>query len=602
MRERVCPECDKICDDEFCPTCEVRTLILSTREEVDPLLGVLLDGRYRVESLLGRGGMGAVYKAEHVAMRKTVAVKVVRSDLSANLEAAKRFHREARAASMLSHPHTIRVFDFGQAPDLTLYMVMEFLDGRSLGQLVFAEGSLAPERAVRIAGEIARSLIEAHGAGLAHRDLKPENVMLLDAAGHPDFVKVLDFGIAKFLSGSSGISAVTRTGAVVGTPHYMAPEQASAPSGLTSAVDIYALGVILFEMLSGELPFQGQTPVEVLMAHASRPVPELPADTRVPESLAALLAQMLAKEPGERPVAEELVTMFDAIGEELRGGTAAVVRPTGAGQAGVAPKPSTLDWSRGQRPGSESGSAVSGEGRDSAPDWERPASSRRFWILGAMALLTALGLGSLRFLVTEEAREGEHGASEATPGPTAASSAAEPLRPAAEAKVEAPPPTFVAHFASTPAGANVSYEGVVIGTTPFSFTFPGPARVAALSFRLDGYRRRIVEQRLAEGAEIKVVLQADPAKVEPETPAERSVDTASPPAAKLAPKVTPTVTPTARVSPKARAKPRVAAPRPVEPKKKTATPRPAVAPPSPAPAPAVVTPKPAPARPEMLDL
>jgi serine/threonine-protein kinase len=159
-----------------------------------------------LESLVGRGGMGAVYRAIQIAMNKPVALKVVRPEFVANLETAKRFHREAKAASTLSHPHTIRVFDFGQTPERELYMVMELLPGQSLGRVLREEGRLSHPRAVAITAQVASSLTEAHERGLVHRDLKPDNVFLLEVGSERDFVKVLDFGIAKFLSGSSGDS------------------------------------------------------------------------------------------------------------------------------------------------------------------------------------------------------------------------------------------------------------------------------------------------------------------------------------------------------------------------------------------------------------
>jgi serine/threonine protein kinase len=280
---------------------------------IDPLIGKVFDGRYRVESLLGQGGMGAVYKAIQIAMNKTVAVKVVRSELASNVEAARRFHREAKAASRLSHPHTIRVFDFGQTKDRELFMVMEYLDGRSLSELLAEEGRIPAARVAKIGGEIVQALIDAHELGFIHRDLKPDNVMLLAMPRDPEFVKVLDFGIVKFLSGSSGDSAMTRTGAVIGTPQYMAPEQARASRHLSTATDIYALGIIFYRMLSGQLPFTGETPVEVLMAQVTEAVPPLPDDTGIPDTLRELVLRMLRKEPKERPGAEDVLDTLEAI-------------------------------------------------------------------------------------------------------------------------------------------------------------------------------------------------------------------------------------------------------------------------------------------------
>jgi serine/threonine-protein kinase len=400
----------------------------------DPLLGRLLDERYRIQSLLGRGGMGAVYRALHVSMNKVIAVKVVRPELCDTLEAAKRFHREARAASMLSHPHTIRVFDFGQTDDRMLYMVMEYLDGRSLAKVI-AEGPLPAERALRLAGEVAQSLVEAHERGLVHRDLKPENILLLDAAGHPDFVKVLDFGIAKFLTGSSGVSSVTGTGAVVGTPYYMAPEQASAPQGLTAAVDVYALGVILYEMLTGHLPFRGDTPMEVLMAHVTGPVPELPPDLVVSAALSDLLRRMLSKSPEQRPTAQALLGELAA----LRAGENGVTAPGSFGATGPRSPASGAASAAEEAPTRAAPSPGSAPGETGA--LEALVAPRRaawsLWLAGLLALVVAAVL-AWRLLGTE--------------GPAAPSTAPSAVeQPAAGDPAPRPAPAPVVAPAATPA-------------------------------------------------------------------------------------------------------------------------------------------------------
>ena len=315
MSHRVCPECDCHGEEEICPECGTRTLYADANApQVDPRIGQVFDGRYRIDGVLGRGGMGKVYRATQISMNNTVAVKVVDADQRDPLQAAKRFHREAKASSMLTQPHSVRIFDFGQTENHELFMAMELLDGRSLGDLLDEQHRLPVGRAIKIASEISQSLIEAHALGLIHRDLKPENVILVAVPRDPDFVKVLDFGIAKFLSGSVGDTSLTRTGAVIGTPHYMAPEQTGALGELTTAVDIYALGVLLYEMLAGVLPFPGDNPVEVLMAHMHTQLPPLPPEVELPPALHDLLLRMLEKIPQGRPSAEQV---FDEL-ERLR--------------------------------------------------------------------------------------------------------------------------------------------------------------------------------------------------------------------------------------------------------------------------------------------
>lgn len=310
---RLCPECDARTDDEVCPKCGTRTYLEAESDAgIDPLLGQVLDQRYRIEARIGRGGMGTVYRAVQIAMNRTVAVKVMNPELARNNEAVKRFHREARAATAFEHPHAIRLIDFGQAKTRELFMVMEFLRGRELSKVIREEAPFPVERAAKVGAEIGKALAAAHGVGLMHRDMKPDNVFLLDTAGDHDFVKVLDFGIAKFVSGS-GDSTMTRTGQIVGTPQFMAPEQAKPGAALTPAIDVYALGVMLFTMLTGKHPFTGTTPLDALLAHINQPVPELPTALALPNDVRALTRRMLAKEPALRPSADEVVVALERV-------------------------------------------------------------------------------------------------------------------------------------------------------------------------------------------------------------------------------------------------------------------------------------------------
>lgn len=310
MSLRICPECDLKTQATHCPRCGTKTFI-AQRGTNDPYIGKIFEGRYRIEALIGKGGMGCVYRAVQTAMDKVVAIKLIQGERASDPNTIKRFHREAKAASLLSHPHTIKVFDFGQTEDGDLYMVMEYLEGKSLTKLLQMEGRLSVFRALKIAGDVAQSLAEAHALGIAHRDLKPDNIMLLEVFGDRDFVKVLDFGVAKILRGdSSDEFDVTQDGAMVGTPHYMAPEQARCEKHITPAVDIYALGVILYQMLAGIRPFDGPSTVSVLMSHVNEPVPELPLDCPASPNLRQLVRRMLSKNPKDRPSATELIEAF----------------------------------------------------------------------------------------------------------------------------------------------------------------------------------------------------------------------------------------------------------------------------------------------------
>jgi len=250
--------------------------------------------------------MGRVYVADQTAMKRRVAVKVILletvPDANARLDLLRRFQREAMAASRLQHPNTVRVFDYGASDDGLLFLAMELLVGPSLAKVLRRDGRLSPQRTVRIGVQICKSLAEAHGQGIVHRDLKPENIILTDVAGEPDFVKVLDFGIAKFAMPGAE-SNLTRSGTVLGTPNYMAPEQAlGQPVG--PAADLYSLGVILYHCLTGKQPFSGDTPLAIMMKHAHEPPPPLSRDgplPDVPPALERVVMMLLAKRPEDRP-------------------------------------------------------------------------------------------------------------------------------------------------------------------------------------------------------------------------------------------------------------------------------------------------------------
>jgi eukaryotic-like serine/threonine-protein kinase len=237
----------------------------SSVSDKENLTGQLIDGRYQIDYVLGVGSMGIVYGARHAAVGKLVAIKALRAHLASDAEAIQRFNAEATAATSIGNQHIVETYDFGRLPDGTAYMVMEYLEGRSLAELIEDFSPLSLERITKIAVQIAEALNAAHLAGIVHRDLKPDNIFLCERETDPDFVKILDFGIAKF-----GVSQarLTQAGAVFGTPAYMSPEQAlgKATDGRT---DVYALGVMLYEMTCGRVPFSGENAIAVLSMHAN---------------------------------------------------------------------------------------------------------------------------------------------------------------------------------------------------------------------------------------------------------------------------------------------------------------------------------------------
>ena len=229
----------------------------------DPMIGQTIDGRYIVESLLGEGGMGTVYAARHAIIDKRVAIKVLRKEAAADESSAQRFIIEAKAASKIGHQNIVDITDFGVLPAGNAYFVMEFLDGPTLGKLVHELKHIPPARAVAISIQVARGLAAAHEKSIIHRDLKPENIFVLEKDGIADFVKIVDFGIAKDVKAGKRLTAV---GMVLGTPEYMSPEQATGQES-DHRVDQYALGCIFYEMLTGDVPFKGENAPKTLTRH-----------------------------------------------------------------------------------------------------------------------------------------------------------------------------------------------------------------------------------------------------------------------------------------------------------------------------------------------
>jgi len=274
----------------------------------DPLIGRIVAGKFRVESLIGEGGMGMVYKATQVNLDKTIVLKVLRPSLISDERTVQRFQREARAASRLNHPNSIAVIDFGQSPeDGSMYIAMEYCAGHDLHHLLSHE-RLDETRIVRIVSQVLSALAEAHAHGVIHRDLKPENIMVEQRRGEPDFVKVLDFGIAKITdnTGEEG-QALTRAGFVCGTPEYMSPEQAKGAT-IDARSDLYAVGVILYQLVTGLLPFDSESAVGFATAHLTQQVPPLRKrnpEARCSPGLERLIMSALAKDPEQRPQSAE---------------------------------------------------------------------------------------------------------------------------------------------------------------------------------------------------------------------------------------------------------------------------------------------------------
>ncbi len=303
----LCPSCNREVGNaaKYCPACGA-SIVHGPAE--DAYTGRIIAGKYRVEALIGEGGMGKVFRATQLSLDKTIVLKVLRQSLLSDARTVARFQREAKAASRLNHPNSIGVLDFGQGDDGSLYIAMEHVSGVDLHQLLSTEGPLPERRIVRIVSQVLSALADAHAAGVIHRDLKPENIMVEQRRGEPDFVKVLDFGIAKIQeSDGSESQALTRAGFVCGTPEYMSPEQARG-GALDPRSDLYAVGVLCYQCATNMLPFEADSAVALATMHlTTSPTPPRARrpDAPIGDAMEALILRAMSKDPNDRPQSAE---------------------------------------------------------------------------------------------------------------------------------------------------------------------------------------------------------------------------------------------------------------------------------------------------------
>jgi eukaryotic-like serine/threonine-protein kinase len=314
-----CPSCQRNFSQnaEFCPydgeKLESQEIQVLARDE---LIGAVIDDRYEVLSVIGEGGMGRVYRIRHRRLGRTFALKALRPELSTDSVLTQRFVQEARAAAVVVHPNVVQINDFGTLSTGQPYFVMELLEGRTLTRILRDEGPIEPQRCVAIARQIAEALGAAHAMSVIHRDLKPDNIMLIRPAGSRMTVKVLDFGLAKVAANSR----LTRPGVVFGTPHYMSPEQASGEA-YDHRVDVYALGIIIFEMVTGRVPFEADTYMGVLSKHLYAVPPrarEFHGPSGAIPEIEDIISRCLAKKPADRwPSMTELARNLSSLSSQL---------------------------------------------------------------------------------------------------------------------------------------------------------------------------------------------------------------------------------------------------------------------------------------------
>jgi len=454
--------------------------------------GSVIDGRYEVLEKLAEGGMGEVYRAQHVELGKPLAVKVMRPELSDDPEFVARFKREAISAGRIGQQNIIDVSDFGRTASGRFYFVMEFLDGMTVTELLRSGDGLPVKRVVHLFTQVVRALAAAHSQGIVHRDLKPDNIMVLQRPGQPDFVKVLDFGIAKVTRGKAA-GGQTAVGMVVGTPQYMAPEQAQGLSS-DARTDIYALGLILYEMLLGRPAFNAETPSMLMIKQVTEPPQRFPEAlvTQMPSELEQLVFRMLEKSPAARPQAmEEVLAVLERFG--ARGATASRTAVKPAVPVQPAPAKPAVEEPLLPPPRSRAPLLVAGVA-----------------LLGVVAAVV-LGLRSGNSTPSEPAARRAAPVVSAPPAPVAAAPSS-PVAPAAAKPAPAPAVpkatfTFTVPISVT---ATVLDGDAVLGVTPFRLT-RDQGTVMELLFRAPGYKDARVKVRFESDQEFPVPLEPLPA-------------------------------------------------------------------------------------------
>jgi serine/threonine protein kinase len=435
-------------------------------------------GNYKIMAKLGEGGMGLVYLAEHPLIGRKVALKAIHPELSRNAEVVSRFMTEAKSVNQIGNEHIVDVSDFGNTPEGEFYFIMEFLQGESLADRLRRERLLPAARALQIASQVADALAASHAHGIIHRDLKPENIFLINRGQTTDFVKVLDFGLAKLTQGEEKVSHKTRTGSVMGTPYYMSPEQCEGKANIDHRADVYSLGVILFEMMTGRVPFGGEGYGEIIVKHLTTPAPA-PRDINpaiTPEQQAVILrALQKSRDARYASMMEFNAALLDPVGFAGHAPGEAAVAPVKTGDVS-----SSLSL-RGPSENSDvrkvpmpSTFRHAGEVMDEEMEIPR---SRKGLVIGVVAAMAVAGAAAMFFLKRDTVDRAVAAATQTAP-------------PAAASPPAAPGPTMVkVSFSSDPLGATVVSRstGETLGTTPFERELPQGREQLGFVFKKESF-------------------------------------------------------------------------------------------------------------------
>jgi len=454
----VCPACNTRYDEggAFCSR-DGTPLVKNPDALKTDLVGQILADRYRVVRLIGEGGMGQVYEAQHVNINKRFALKLLRPEIVSNAEAVARFRQEAWASSSIGHENIIEIEDFATLPSGAVYLAMEFLDGKALSERMREEPALSFGESLDVMLQVSSGLAAAHDKGIVHRDMKPENIFLGQKYGRP-LVKILDFGIAK-VSGAEGNRSLTRTGTIFGTPHYMSPEQALGKT-LDHRADIYSVGVIMYELFTGKVPFEAESFMGILTKHiTTQPMPPRQAapERDIAPAVEAIILRALAKEPDERyQTMAELGGELAAIAGELAP-EVLQPRPSSQALAQIARAPSTAMPARTPTPMPRPPSGAQPLPVDAAPAKKRSAAP----YIALACVLVAGAAGAVVFATRTPAAT-------VTPPTTVAQPQPQPVAPTPPpAQAEPTPPAMEEVIVdSVPPGAKIYVDDAPVADTP----------------------------------------------------------------------------------------------------------------------------------------